>query len=68
MAKSRWLRQLIQFQKTIQIEGLSFAYPTRLDQPVLHDFNLTIGKNSSIGIVGKSGSGKSTLMDILLGL
>lgn len=58
----------IKFQKEICIEGLSFAYPTRLDQPVLHDFNLTIGKNSSIGIVGKSGSGKSTLMDILLGL
>ena len=62
------LLSTIQFQKTIQIEGLSFAYPNRLDQPVLHDFNLTIGKNSSIGIVGKSGSGKSTLMDILLGL
>lgn len=58
----------IKFQKEIRIEHLSFAYPNRLDQPVLHDFNLTIGKNSSIGIVGKSGSGKSTLMDILLGL
>jgi len=62
------LLSTIQFQKTIQIEGLSFAYPNRLDQPVLQDFNLKIGKNSSIGIVGKSGSGKSTLMDILLGL
>lgn len=62
------LLSTIKFQKEIQIAGLSFAYPTRLDQPVLHDFNLTIGKNSSIGIVGKSGSGKSTLMDILLGL
>ena len=62
------LLSTIQFQKTIQIEGLSFAYPNRLDQPVLHNFNLTISKNSSIGIVGKSGSGKSTLMDIMLGL
>lgn len=58
----------IQFQKEIQIEGLSFAYPNHLDRHVLHNFNLTIGKNSSIGIVGKSGSGKSTLMDIMLGL
>lgn len=58
----------ITFQKEIKIEGLGFAYPNRLDQPVLQDFNLTIGKNSSIGIVGKSGSGKSTLMDIMLGL
>lgn len=58
----------ITFQKEIQIEGLGFAYPNHLDQPVLQDFNLTIGKNRSIGIVGKSGSGKSTLMDIMLGL
>ncbi len=58
----------IQFQKEIRIEGLSFAYPNRLDQPVLQDFNLTIDKNNSIGIIGKSGSGKSTLMDIMLGL
>lgn len=58
----------IKFQKEIRIEGLSFAYPNRLDQPVLQDFNLTIGKNHSIGIIGKSGSGKSTLMDIMLGL
>jgi ABC-type bacteriocin/lantibiotic exporter with double-glycine peptidase domain len=62
------LSSAIKFQKEIQIEGLGFAYPNRLDQPVLQDFNLTIGKNSSIGIVGKSGSGKSTLMDIMLGL
>lgn len=58
----------IQFQKEIRIEGISFAYPNRLDKPVLQNFNLTIGKNSSIGIIGKSGSGKSTLMDIMLGL
>ena len=58
----------IQFQKEIQIENLRFAYPNHLDQPVLQNFNLTIRKNSSIGIVGKSGSGKSTLMDIMLGL
>jgi ABC-type bacteriocin/lantibiotic exporter with double-glycine peptidase domain len=30
--------------------------------------NLSITKNSSLGIVGKSGSGKSTLMDMMLGL
>lgn len=58
----------IQFKSVIQIEDLSFAYPNRLDQPVLQNFNLVINKNSSIGIIGKSGSGKSTLMDIMLGL
>ncbi|MDE2421515.1 MAG: ATP-binding cassette domain-containing protein [Gammaproteobacteria bacterium] len=58
----------IQFRKEIKIENLSFAYPNRSDHPVLQGFNLTIDKNSCIGIVGKSGSGKSTLMDIMLGL
>ncbi len=58
----------IQFQKEIRIEGVSFAYPNRLDRPVLQNLDLTIDKNSSIGIVGKSGSGKSTLMDLMLGL
>ena len=56
------------FNKEIRIENLSFAYPNRLDHPILHNFNLMISKNSSIGIVGKSGTGKSTLMDIMLGL
>ncbi|MFV5384506.1 ABC transporter ATP-binding protein [Acinetobacter junii] len=58
----------IQFNNEIKIEGLSFAYPNRLDKPVFQNFNLKIRKNSSIGIVGKSGSGKSTLIDIMLGL
>lgn len=58
----------IQFKQEIQIESVSFAYPNHLDHPVLKNVNLTIPKNSSIGIVGKSGSGKSTLMDIMLGL
>lgn len=58
----------IPFQEEIRIEGISFAYPNRLEHPVLKDFHLTIRKNSSIGIIGKSGSGKSTLMDIMLGL
>lgn len=58
----------IEFQKEIQIEGLGFSYPNHSDKLVLQNFNLTIGKNSSMGIVGKSGSGKSTLMDIMLGL
>ncbi|WP_326498151.1 ABC transporter ATP-binding protein [Acinetobacter thutiue] len=61
-------KQNIIFSRGICIENLSFAYPNRLDRPVLQNFNCKVAKNSSIGIVGKSGSGKSTLMDIMLGL
>ncbi|WP_333661245.1 ABC transporter ATP-binding protein [Acinetobacter sp.] len=56
------------FNRKIWINNIKFAYPERLDQPVLQNFSLSINKNNSIGIVGKSGSGKSTLMDIMLGL
>lgn len=60
--------QTIKFEHEIRLEQITFAYPNRTDHPVLQDFNLSIAKNSCIGIVGKSGSGKSTLMDIMLGL
>jgi ABC-type multidrug transport system fused ATPase/permease subunit len=58
----------LSFKHEIRIEQITFSYPNRLDTPILKDFNLTIMKNSSLGILGKSGSGKSTLMDIMLGL
>lgn len=58
----------IKFENSIRLENIKFAYPGRIEQPVLDGFNLEIRKNSSLGIMGKSGSGKSTLMDIMLGL
>ena len=58
----------LEFNQSIRLENISFAYPNRLDQPVLNDFSIEIKKNTTLGIMGKSGSGKSTLMDIMLGL
>jgi ABC-type multidrug transport system fused ATPase/permease subunit len=55
-------------EREIHLHGISYAYPSMPDKPVLQDFDLVIPANSSIGIIGRSGSGKSTLMDILLGL
>lgn len=60
--------QKLKFENSIRLENISFAYPNRLEQPVLNNFSIEIKKNTSLGIVGKSGSGKSTLMDIMLGL
>lgn len=54
--------------KEIRLQGVTYAYPSTPDKPVLNDFNLTIPAGTSVGIVGKTGAGKSTLMDILLGL
>src|SRR5690606_2745895 len=55
-------------QKEIRLQGIYFAYPSAPDKPVLHDFDLVIPANTSVGIIGKSGAGKSTVMDLLLGL
>lgn len=60
--------KILNFEKSIRLENVSFAYPNRPNQLILDNFSIEIMKNSSLGIIGKSGSGKSTLMDIMLGL
>jgi ABC-type multidrug transport system fused ATPase/permease subunit len=54
--------------REIRLQGVTYAYPSTPDKPVLDNFNLTIAAGTSVGIVGRTGAGKSTLMDILLGL
>ena len=55
----------IEFNKSIEFKGLSFAYDEKL---VLDNINLTINKGEFIGIAGLSGVGKTTLVDIISGL
>lgn len=57
-----------QLQHSIRLEGITYAYPSAPEKPVLRDFHLVIPVNTSLGIAGASGAGKSTLMDVLLGL
>ena len=51
----------------IKLNNVSFKYPGAKLQS-LKNINLTINKNSILGLVGHSGSGKSTLADIISGL
>ena len=52
----------------IDFGGVSFAYASRSDQPVLHDINLNIRPTERIALVGPSGAGKSTLINLILRL
>lgn len=50
----------------IRLRGVSFAYPTRLQSPALHDFDLEVAAGQKVALVGPSGAGKSTVFQLLL--
>jgi ATP-binding cassette subfamily B protein len=54
------------FENNFSLSSASYAYRNNLN--VLEDVNITISKNSKVGIIGKSGSGKTTFLNILMGL
>jgi ABC-type multidrug transport system fused ATPase/permease subunit len=54
-------------RRQMRLESLAYRYPGA-ENLALHELNLSIPANSTIGIIGSSGSGKSTLIDLILGL
>jgi ATP-binding cassette, subfamily B (MDR/TAP), member 10 len=50
----------------IKFENVSFSYPTRPDQEIIKNLNLTIPGGKILAVVGPSGSGKSTLASLIL--
>lgn len=50
----------------IQFNNITFAYPTRIEQNILENLNLTIPGGKALAVVGPSGSGKSTLTSLML--
>lgn len=61
-------QKLPEMRGEIIFDSVHFAYPTKLDEPVLTDFNLKVRAGESIALVGPSGSGKSTIASLTLGL
>lgn len=59
-------QKLQTFDNKIEFKNLCFSYEPQ--QPVLTNFNLTVTKGQSIGVMGPSGCGKSTLVDLITGL
>ena len=51
---------------TARFENVSFSYPTRPDEPVLHGVSFSLSRGERVAIVGPSGAGKSTIMQLLL--
>jgi ATP-binding cassette subfamily B protein len=52
-------------QPELRMEGVTFSYPTRLNQTALRDFTLPIEAGKSLALVGPSGAGKSTVFEML---
>lgn len=49
----------------IRFENVTFAYPSRPDQIILRNFNLTLKPGQTVALVGASGSGKSTIASLI---
>ncbi len=52
----------------VTLDSVTFAYPSRQDQPVFQNMSLQIPYNQMVCFRGKSGSGKSTLLALIAGL
>ena len=57
----------IELRESIELQKVSFSY-ANTEKPAISSVDLSIPRNSTVGIMGATGSGKSTLVDILLGL
>lgn len=52
-------------QGKVDLQSLTFAYPTRPDVPVLQDFSLLLSPGDVVAVVGPSGAGKSTVAALI---
>jgi len=53
------------FEGTVDLKNVMFAYPTRQTQKIFNKLCLNIPAGKSIALVGSSGSGKSTVIQLL---
>jgi ATP-binding cassette, subfamily B, bacterial len=51
---------------TVELEHVTFYYPTRPSEPALDDFSLRVQPGEKLALVGPSGAGKSTVFQLLI--
>ncbi|KAH0763482.1 hypothetical protein KY290_019555 [Solanum tuberosum] len=49
----------------IELQHISFKYPTRPDMQIFRDLSLSIPSGKTVALVGESGSGKSTVISLI---
>ena len=49
----------------VEFQNVWFHYPSRPDQPALHDFTLHLAPGETVALVGASGAGKTTVFQLL---
>ena len=52
----------------ISFQGVSYAYPSAPEVPVLQNVSFSIKEGERIAIVGENGAGKSTILKLLTGM
>ena len=57
--------KLVTISGALELQDVCFAYPARLDKPILKNFSLKIAPATTVALVGESGGGKSTIIQLL---
>ena len=51
---------------SVQLEDVTFRYPSRPQHPTLAHFSLAVAPGETVALVGPSGAGKSTVLQLIL--